>query len=145
MFPNSLSAIANYTFSACYSLESVVIPASVTSIGDFAFNYCSGLKSVKSLNQTPPDCQYSSFSSVPRDCVLHVPAESVNAYRTATGWMNFYYIEGDVPTSVRHIECENPAFLKARYDLNGKLVGEEYRGIVIEVLSDGSSVKRMMR
>ena len=44
--PDSVTAIGNYAFGWCSSLQSVVIPDSVTAIGNRAFYECSSLQSV---------------------------------------------------------------------------------------------------
>ena len=38
--------IADWTFSRCSDLTSIIIPTSVTRIGEYAFSYCSGLSSI---------------------------------------------------------------------------------------------------
>ncbi len=41
-----VTAIGNYTFSDCYSLEEVIIPEGVKRIGDYVFGWCHALKEV---------------------------------------------------------------------------------------------------
>ena len=31
----------------------------------------------------------NAFSGIPNDCVIYVPAASVDAYKTATNWSNY--------------------------------------------------------
>lgn len=144
--PNSITSIEDYTFSRCSNLKSVVIPNSVTDIGGGVFEYCSCLASVTSLNLTPPICLDSDvFSWIADGCVIHVPAEAVDAYKTAYVWKNFSYIEGDDTSSIVGIDSDKGISVKARYDLNGNPVNAEYRGVVIEVLSDGRKVKRILK
>jgi hypothetical protein len=35
---------------------------------------------------TPPTIQSNTFRNIQSDCVIHVPAESLEAYKTATYW-----------------------------------------------------------
>jgi hypothetical protein len=35
---------------------------------------------------TPPAIQSKTFSNIQSDCVIHVPAESLEAYKTASNW-----------------------------------------------------------
>lgn len=144
--PSSVSSIEYRAFDNCSSLTSIKIPNSVTDIGGGVFEYCSCLASVTSLNLTPPICLDSDvFSWIADGCVLHVPAEAVDAYKTAYVWKNFSYIEGDDTSSIVGIDSDKGISVKARYDLNGNPVNAEYRGVVIEVLSDGRKVKRILK
>ena len=83
-----ITTIRDYAFSSCTSLASVTIPSSVTSIGTTAFSGCTGLTSVTSLNTTPPTIKTNTFSDVPADCAIYVPAASVDTYKAASGWSN---------------------------------------------------------
>lgn len=87
--PNSVTSIGESAFSYCSGLTAVEIPSSVTSIEERAFRFCGGLKSVTSLNTTPPELGNDVFFGLATDCVLYVPAESVEAYRAAYGWSGF--------------------------------------------------------
>ena len=86
--PSSVTSIGVGAFSSCTSLASVTIPSSVTSIGTTAFSGCTGLTSVTSLNTTPPTIKTNTFSDVPADCAIYVPAASVDTYKAASGWSN---------------------------------------------------------
>ena len=87
VIPDGVTSIGNYAFNACYSLASVVIPDSVTNIKDYAFGYCYGVKEYHILATTPPSIQSSTFKSIPSDCIIYVPAGTVDAYKTATNWV----------------------------------------------------------
>ncbi len=89
---NSLTSIADQTFMHCFNLASVTIPSSVTNIGQEAFAYCNGLKCIESLAETPPTCGDYVFNNVNESCKLSVPANSIEAYKAAEGWKDFYSI-----------------------------------------------------
>ncbi len=93
--PNSVISIGKYAFSNCQTLTSVTIPNSVTNIGEFAFSYCSGLTSLTCEAVAPPTCGFSTcvFNGVNKYIPLYVPAESVNAYKTAIEWRDFKNIQ----------------------------------------------------
>lgn len=105
----SLTTVGAYTFYSCSALTSIDIPDGVTRIGvsfcqncknitnvtigsgikeimSNAFNACSGLISLTVKATTPPTLASNSLTSVPADCAIYVPAESVDAYKAATNW-----------------------------------------------------------
>lgn len=87
IIPDSVTSIGASAFLACLSLSSLVIPSNVTSIGAGAFSACSFVKEYHFLPTTPPTLANSNaFNAIATDCVIHVPAASLNAYKTATNW-----------------------------------------------------------
>lgn len=60
--PNSITAIADATFTGCTALRSVTIPESVTAIGANAFYYCHGFKTL-SLPNTLEEIGYKAFDA----------------------------------------------------------------------------------
>ena len=88
--PNSVEVIGEGAFYRCRALTSIVIPAGVTTIETLAFHYCKALKSVTCEAVNPPALSGSVFLSTPiADATLYVPAESLEAYKTATEWKDF--------------------------------------------------------
>lgn len=82
--PNSVTSIEMYAFLNCSKLTSITIPNNVTSIGQGAFSGCNSLTSITCEAITPPTLGSSNNrSSV---TAVYVPAESVEAYKTATNW-----------------------------------------------------------
>ena len=84
--PNSVTVISDYVFYNCVKLTSVEIPNSVTVIGYYAFENCSRLTSVIIQATTPPILRSKSAFDSTNNCPIYVPAESVDAYKTATNW-----------------------------------------------------------
>jgi hypothetical protein len=100
IIPDSVTEIGSHTFRDCTSLTSVTIGNSVTSIGCYAFADCSSLKEVYCKPTTPPtggDYMFSYYYydyyggeyKKPIGCKIYVPAESVEAYKSAVDW-KFY-------------------------------------------------------
>ena len=88
IIPTSVSSIGNYAFYYCRSLTSIDIPNSVTNFGDYAFEGCSGLTSIKVYALTPPTLGTTVFEYT-NSCPIYVPAQSVDAYKTADGWSEY--------------------------------------------------------
>ena len=81
-------AFLEYAFADCTYLTSVVLSARCGRMNG-AFSGCSRLMSITIKNTTPPaQVDSSTFSGVPSNCLIYVPADSVQAYKTANIWMN---------------------------------------------------------
>ena len=87
--PDSVTSIGVIAFTGCSSLTSVTIPDSVTSIGDFAFYNCTSLTSVYCKPTTPPTGGNLMFNNNASDIKIYVPAGSVSAYKSASGWSDY--------------------------------------------------------
>ena len=116
--PNSVTKIGIAAFRDCSSLTSVIIPNSVTTIGDGAFEGCTNLQkvhignSVKTIGEyafyngtsitqisseavVPPTCGLNVFANINKSkCKLIVPKNSLDAYKQADQWKDFFLIEG---------------------------------------------------
>ena len=130
IIPNSVAEIGHYAFRDCSSLTSVTIPDSVTSIGHYAFSYCSRLisvtigSSVTSIMLSFYECPWlttvyckptipptgggGGFGYYLGDgspdfvvpCKIYVPAESVEAYKSAVDWK--FYADYIKPYNFNH-------------------------------------------
>ena len=87
--PSGVTTIGGAAFSKCTSLTSIDLPSGVTSIGQNAFKNCSSLESVTVRATTPPTVYPNSFENTPANMAIYVPAESVEAYKAASGWSNY--------------------------------------------------------
>ena len=87
--PISLTSIGANTFSSCTALTNITIPSGVTSIGSYTFSNCYGMAEYHFSSTTPPTLGGSSvFSNIQSDCKIYVPAESLEAYKSAQYWSN---------------------------------------------------------
>ena len=82
--PN-VTSIGASAFDHNVTMLSVTIGDRITSIGLLAFNNCNKLKSITCLATTPPTLGVYPFGNT-NDCPIYVPAESVDAYKAASGW-----------------------------------------------------------
>ncbi len=93
--PNNVTSIGEWAFSGCSSLTSITIPDGVTSIGYYAFRRCSSLAEVYCKAITPPTAipnsssRWDAFDDNASDRKIYVPAESVEAYKTAEWWSEY--------------------------------------------------------
>lgn len=86
--PNSVTIINANAFANCSRLTSVTIGSGVTTIGSTAFSNCTSLTSVTINATTPPTLKTNVFSNT-NNCPIYVPAESVDAYKAASGWSTY--------------------------------------------------------
>lgn len=93
--PESLKTIAEYAFGANSKLRSITIPQNVNYIGEYAFDGCINLETFYCNATEVPTLGKDVFKvyiDSGRDyigCEIRVPAESVEAYKTAAGWSEY--------------------------------------------------------
>ena len=86
----SVTSIGDRAFYGCNGLTSVTIGNSVTSIGKEAFYNCSELIDVYCHAENVPSTESNTFKGSPiGTATLHVPAVSVESYRTTEPWSGF--------------------------------------------------------
>lgn len=71
------------------ALQSVVIPANISKMGTSCFYGCTGLQWVKLLPTTPPTWGNNCLGAATLTFPIYVPDESLEAYKTATGWSTY--------------------------------------------------------
>ena len=87
--PDSLTSIGINAFLGCTSLTSITLPEGLTSIGSTAFFNCTSISLVTSLPTIPPSIGSGVFANTHANLIIKVPAQSVNAYKTATNWNSY--------------------------------------------------------
>ena len=90
----AMEDVEDRAFSGCTSLSSVELPASTKAVFGDAFKDCASLKSVTCWTITPPmTCfPHETLDDPFTGCLLQkimVPAQSVDAYKTADGWKKY--------------------------------------------------------
>ena len=114
--PNSVMSIGSGAFYYCLCLKSITIPCSVTSIGSCAFSGCSSLNKFINCATTPQTIGADVFEEMDQaSCTLFVPASSISAYQSATGWMDF----GDIVSGACDDGPISTIRIKYSYDETG--------------------------
>lgn len=96
--PSSITNIGEAAFYYCSSLVSILIPSSITNIGYSAFSQCVLLSNVTVKSVTPPTLDGSIFFNTPLNLVIYVPSESVETYKSASGWSTYANKIQPIPT-----------------------------------------------
>ena len=87
--PQETNTIQGYAFQHCLNLTHITIPEKVTSIGSCAFYYCNRLADIYFKPTVPPSIGTDPFDDLCLPVTIHVPAASVEAYKTAPGWSRY--------------------------------------------------------
>ena len=152
---DNIESIGEYAFSSCSSMETATVGSGVKSIDAAAFY---GTKSLKLMTvsaiEPPTACEIIDnqlFSGTfltwhYENTDLRVPAESIEKYRTAPVWENFFKDRNPL-TVIEGVEAAEGAESEvvARYDLSGRPVADDYRGMTIVRRADGSAAKEILR
>lgn len=102
---------------------------------------CNQIENIVCYAITPPST--SKFSDISyQNTVVKVPAESLAAYQAHEVWGKFWNLQGFETSGVYDVEMDSvEKTIIGRYDLNGRSVNEDYKGITIVRFSDGSTQK----
>lgn len=151
VIPNSVTSIGNYAFLGCSGLTSLTIPNSVTSIKNGTFEYCEKLENVYCYAVDIPAMGNSVFNdSSISSATLHVPASSVEEYRTTAPWNGFANI---VPLTDDELKSSNAPNLIAEdsgkpikiYTIDGKSLPKVQRGLNILRMNNGNVKKVIVK
>ena len=116
---DGIETIGNYAFSGCSALDSFSFGHSVTAIGEEAFSDCTAMTRLQSRAEVPPVCGNQALDDINKwTCELFVPAKSLDTYKAAEQWKEFFFITGedyDKPGSVEDAVSENGGVYVATY------------------------------
>lgn len=106
--PESVTQIGGYTFQNCYALTEITIPSNTENIGNGLFNGCNGITTVKCKAIVPPLTGGPFTSGMDLNhCTLYVAPFTIDAYREAANWSNFYIIK-PLNEPVKNIYVKRP-------------------------------------
>lgn len=126
-------------FTECKALKTVHLGERMKEIADGAFGSWAAQMTVSTLicdAVEPPVCLGNTSLTPPIDaqtCKLYVPAESVDAYKAAFQWKEFFNIESGITA-----QQSGAASVSSVYTLGGQRTAGTQRGLLIQRMSDGS-------
>ena len=137
-----LTSIGKYAFSYNTKATYLKLPETLTSIGDNAFASCRALEEVTSNAVTPPICGGKDvFSFVnTKDCKLIVPDASVEDYKAAFVWKDFF----NIVSSVNDVQTEKD-IITDYYTVDGLHSSSARKGLNIIRTKDGQTRKVIIR
>lgn len=98
VIPETVTSIGELAFAGNLGIRSITLPSGITSIGESAFFNCENLLSITILATVPPAIGAASMSTSNENTVIYVPAESVLAYQTASGWSGYSWMIQAIPS-----------------------------------------------
>ena len=96
--------------------KNTIIPEEVTKVGEMAFYGCSGMTDLYCYARNVPETASNAFTNSPiTSATLHVPASSVNLYKSTAPWSGF----GSIVAIGDDVEDPNPLLYGTwRYDFD---------------------------
>ena len=92
---DNVKSIGKWAFSACSSLKNFTFGSGLQSIGQEAFSDCINITQISSEAVVPPTCGINALDDINKwNCKLFVPKASIDAYKQAPQWKEFFFIEG---------------------------------------------------
>ena len=138
----TVTGIGSYVFHSNAALTSITIPGSITYIGEAAFYDCSNLREVCCQADDVPGTGSWVFDNTPiASATLHVPAGSIEKYKTTSPWSGFGNIVA-LPIEINEATFPDENFrnwvLSKDYGEDGVLTEEEISDVTsIDVMYKG--------
>jgi len=128
--PNSVTSIGWGAFQECSGLKEVIIGTGIKTIEDYSFAYCKGILDFYCYSTSVPTAEENTFlDSEQGYIILHVPSESINAYKTSNYWVDFGSIvvltDSDPKTTGIHKVHASVGKIDGYFDLNGRRINGE--------------------
>lgn len=95
--PDTVTSIGEGGIMECTSLQTLTIGSGITTLGPSVIRKDTALTSVTIKATTPPSLGSNNFADT-NNCPIYVPAESVTAYQTASGWSTYASRIQAIPT-----------------------------------------------
>ena len=123
---DGIEKIGDWAFSGCSSLDFFRVGSNVKTIGKEAFSDCTAMTKLITTAPVPPICGSQALDDINKwTCELFVNKESINQYKAAEQWKEFFFIsEYD---GVDDVSVDTPDALYEVYNLQGVRVGSGMR------------------
>ena len=94
-FPKGITTVATSVLEGSTALEEVFIPSTVTTINQDAFYNCKNLQAIRNYAIAPQTITERAVYNVNKQtCILYVPMDYIDLYRTKAVWCDFKNIIG---------------------------------------------------
>ena len=135
---DGIEKIGDWAFSGCSSLDFFRVGSNVKTIGKEAFSDCTAMTKLITTAPVPPTCGSQALDDINKwTCELFVNKESINQYKAAEQWKEFFFIsEYD---GVDDVSMDTVDALYDVYNLQGVRVGSGMREteVTADVLPHG--------
>lgn len=117
-------------------LSKLMLPACLNRIAWGALSGCINLQEITCYAILPPTVEGEALAGVPDNCVLYVPAESIELYANAEGWKRFTIMP--IVSDVRALElnlpeeCSDGRYKNMVIELVNQKSGQRYRYVVTD-------------
>ena len=144
----NITKIAADAFWKCANLNKVILPTTLKSIGSLAFAECTELSDVYCYATECPDANNRAFqNSDVKYATLHVPASSLELYKSTSPWNEFGNIVALTEEDETGISAatEEPTEQKQFFSLDGKRICNPQKGVNIVRMPNGRTKKEMIK
>ena len=137
---DGIETIGRYAFSGCAALEDFTFGSSLKSIGEEAFSDCTAMTRLVSRTAEPPRCGPQALDDINKwTCKLYVPDASLDAYKAADQWKEFFFIT-DIAHATEDGGSSADRILSGRvqvFDLSGRQLKEARNANSIDEVLNG--------
>ena len=129
---DGIEKIGDWAFSGCSSLDFFRVGSNVKTIGKEAFSDCTAMTKLITTAPVPPICGSQALDDINKwTCELFVNKESINQYKAAEQWKEFFFISEY--NGVDDVSVDTPDALYEVYNMQGVRVGSGMREAEVTV------------